>query len=249
LISGQILIFLLAGLIGGIVNAAAGGAKLFVFPLLLAADVPPIAANATSTVSLWPGQLPAVWVTRKDLIGAPRALFLNMLPPLAGALCGALTLIYSTEAAFLTLIPFMLLIAVSAILLGKRLASVMQWAFPGDRLRYATHVMLFGAGFYAGYFGAGLGFILLAVLSVAGGIGLHHANAAKNLFAFGINTTAIVPLSLSGLVDWRAAVSVLLGGLAGGYLGARLTRMVPEWILRWVVAGLGLVLTASFLLR
>ncbi len=242
-------LFLGAGIVGGIVNAAAGGAKLFVFPLLLAAGLPPLTANATGTVALWPAQLPAAWVLRKDLNEDPRALIVQLLPALAGAFCGALALIFSSEAAFLTAIPALLLLAVAAIILGNRTASLLQRIFPGNRLKYASQALLFGTGFYGGYFGAGLGFMLIAVLSVAGGVGLHRANANKIVFAFFINTTAIVPLGLSGLIDWVAAASVMTGGLAGGYLGAWFTRKVPEWLLRGTVAGLGLVLTASFLLR
>lgn len=245
----QILLFALAGVVGGVVNAAAGGAKLFVFPMLLAAGMPPLAANATGTVALWPALLPAAWVLRADLMQKARELLRLMIPALLGALCGALALIWSSEAAFLAAIPFLLLLAVGAILLGNRAVDVMRWLFPGDRLKAATGVLLFAVGFYGGYFGAGMGFMLLAVLSVAGGIGLRQANASKMLFAFCINTTAVVPLAFSGLVDWSAAMAVLLGGMAGGYLGAKLTQMVSERVLRVTVASLGLVLTASFLLR
>lgn len=245
----QILLFLGAGLAGGVVNAAAGGAKLFVFPLLLAAGLPPLAANATSTVAVWPSQLPAIWVFRKELLENLRGLFRQMIPALAGAFCGAMALIWSSEAAFLAVIPVLLTIAVGAILLGNRTADLAQRLFPGDRLKSATGVLLFFSGVYGGYFGAGYGFILIAVLSLAGGVGLRRVNATKNLFAFCMNTTAVVPLAFSGLIDWVAAGTVLIGALAGGYLGARLTLAVPENVLRAVVAGLGVVLTASFLLR
>lgn len=245
----QIALFALAGFVGGIVNAAAGGAKLFVFPMLLAAGLPPLAANATSTVALWPALLPAAWVLRADLLEKARSLFRLMIPALVGALCGAFALIWSSESAFLMAIPFLLILSVGAILLGNRAAEVMRRLFPGDRLKAATGVLLFAVGFYGGYFGAGMGFMLIAVLSVAGGIGLRQANASKVLFAFCINTTAVIPLAFSGLVDWLAAGAVLTGGLAGGYFGARLTQLVSERVLRIAVAALGLVLTASFLLR
>ncbi len=91
--------------------------------------------------------------------------------------------------------------------------------------------------------------MLIAVLSVAGGFGIREANANKALFATAINTTAVVPLALSGLVDWRAMFGVLLGGLLGGYLGARLTLRVPEQIMRAAVALLGVALTVSYLMR
>jgi hypothetical protein len=248
-VTEQILLFIAAGLVGGAVNAAAGGAKLFVFPLLLAVGLSPLAANATGTMALWPALLPAVWVLRADLAARARTLFTLMVPSLVGALFGALALIWSSESTFLAAIPLLLLIAVGAIVLGDRVVDVMARLFPGDRLKAATGVLLFGVGFYGGYFGAGLGFMLIAVLSVSGGVGLRKANAAKVLFAFCINTTAVVPLAFSGLVDWLAAASVLAGGLLGGYLGARMTQRVSERALRIAVASLGLVLTVSFLIR
>ncbi|AKH98881.1 putative permease [Hoeflea sp. IMCC20628] len=244
----QIALFLVAGLFGGIVNAAAGGAKLFVFPMLLAAGLPPLVANATGTAGVWPSQLAAIWVFREHLRDNIRGLIGQMLPALAGAFCGALALIWSSEAAFLAVIPVLLIIAVGAILLGNRLAEIAQRLFPGDRLKPVTGFLLFASGVYGGYFGAGYGFILLAVLSVTG-LGLRQANASKNLFAFCMNTIAVIPLSFSGLIDWVAAGSVLTGSLIGGYFGARLSQAVPEKYLRAGVAGVGVILTASFLLR
>ena len=245
----DILLFLAVGLAGGVVNAAAGGAKLFVFPLLLATGLPPLAANATGTVALWPATLPAAWHYRRELHANRKVLALTLLPGLAGALCGALVLVTSPESAFVAVTPFLLVIAVTAILLGRRLATVMQRILPQRSILGIAGVMMFGVGFYGGYFGAGMGFMLLAVLATAFGGELHRANAKKNLFAFCINSVAVVPLLMSGYVDLRAAVLVLIGGLAGGYLGGHIIRRVPDWLLRVVVASLGLVLTAFFLLR
>ena len=245
----QILLFLLAGLAGGFVNAAAGGAKLFVFPLLLASGLPPIAANATGTVALWPATLPAVWLYRKELRESGRTLLINLLPAVVGALLGALLLISAPQAAFLAAVPVLLLIAATAILLGRKLTTLMHRAFAGRAFASVTMTLLFAIGFYGGYFGAGMGFMLLAVLSATTLAELHRVNAAKNAFAFAINSTAVVPLAFSHQVDWVAAIVVLIGGLVGGYVSGRIVRLVPEWLLRLVVATLGLSLTAWFLLR
>src|SRR6056297_1417921 len=149
--TGEILIFLAAGLIGGTVNAMAGGAKLFVFPLLLASGLPPIAANVTQGVALWPAQLPAVWVYRSELLRDARALGRQMVPALAGALASALIMVNSSDEAF---------VAVVAIVLGPRTTDLMRWAFPGRKLGIATAVLLGAIGFYGGFFGAGMGFML-----------------------------------------------------------------------------------------
>ena len=245
----ELVLFLADGLFGGAVNAAAGGAKLFVFPMLLGAGLPPLMANATGTIALWPAHLPAVWVYRRELATEGRRIWRRAWPVLVGALTGAFALIASTEAAFVSIVPLCLALAVGAILAGNRLpALVRRWA-PGGAGVLLSGVLLYLCGVYGGYFGAGLGFMLLAVLSLAGNVDMQTANAQKNLLAFSINTTAVVPLALSGLVDWLAAVGVLAGGLVGGYFGASLTRLVPPRALRWGVGLLGVALTLSFLLR
>lgn len=243
----ELLLFFFAGIVGGIVNAAAGGAKLFVFPMLLATGMPPLMANATGAVAMWPAQIAAVWVNRKGLFDNPGALFRQMLPALVGGFAGAVALIFSSEEAFLAVIPALLLLSVVAILMGKRLAPLMERAFPGGRLQKATHVLMFAVGFYGGYFGAGLGFMLIAVLSVAGGLTMQAANTRKNLVAFFIYSVAVVPLSVSGLVDWGAAGTVLVGGLIGGYVGGVVTKHLPDTPMRIAVAGIGLVLVVSYL--
>lgn len=243
------LIFLMAGVAGGVVNASAGGAKLFVFPLLLASGLSPVAANVTAAVALWPAQLPAVWVWRKTLLADSRRLARQAIPAIAGGLTGALLLIGFPDETFVAAIPFLLAIAVGAIVLGPRLAVLLQRALPPRQLAAMTGGLLFLTGVYAGYFGAGMGFMLIAVLTAASGLGIRNANAAKNLMSVAISTTAVVPLALSGLVDWPAALLVLAGGLAGGYAGGHLVRRIPERPMRIGVAAIGVALTASFLLR
>ncbi|MXQ06840.1 TSUP family transporter [Alphaproteobacteria bacterium GH1-50] len=243
----EILLFLAAGFLGGAVNAAAGGAKLFVFPFLLASGLPPIAANVTQGVALWPAQLPAVWVYRAEIRAEFRNLFTLLIPAFLGALSGAIIMVNSSDAAFVGVVPFLLAIAVAAIVLGPRTTDLMRRVLPAARLKAATAVLMAATGFYGGFFGAGMGFMLLAVLSIATGRGLVQVNGAKNLFAFVIQSVAVGPMVLSGLVNWPAAVCVLIGGVIGGYGGAQLVRRLPENLVRLGVAALGVVLTLTFL--
>ena len=242
------LIYLVAGLAGGAVNASAGGAKLFVFPLLLASGLSPLAANVTAAVALWPAQLPAVWVWRKTLLADASRLARQAVPAVTSGLLGALLLIGFPADTFVAAIPFLLAIAVAAIVLGPQLAVLLQRALPPRQLAAMTGALLFLTGVYAGSFGAGMGFMLIAVLTAASGLAIQEANAAKNLMAVAISTTSVVPLMLSGLVDWPAALLVLAGGLVGGWLGGHLTRLVPAKAMRIGVAAIGVALTASFLL-
>ncbi len=243
----EMALFLGAGLVGGMVNTLAGGAKLFVFPILLASGLPPIVANATGTVALWPAQIPALWLHRHRILGQGIALIRRMLPALAGALLGALLLISSSERAFLAVIPFVLVTAVVIISLGNRTATWAARLLAPRNRGWAAGVLMFATGIYGGFFGAGMGFLIIAVLTLAGVTSIHDANAEKNALSTAINTTAVVPLMLSGLVHLPAAGVVLLGGLAGGYLGGRVAGYLPETPMRISIAVLGLVLTLSFL--
>lgn len=243
----EIVIFITAGIVGGMVNSAAGGAKLFVFPMLLATGLPPIAANVTQGVALWPAQLPAVWLYRRELMQDAKSFSWQLLPALLGAVVGSVIMVHSGNEVFARIVPLLLFIAVVAIVLGPKTTDLMRWAFPGERLRAATTVLLTLIGIYGGFFGAGMGFMLLAVLSASTGQGLGRVNGAKNLFAAAIQSAAVIPMMLSGFTDWLAAGCVLVGGLVGGYFGASIARRLPEKPLRVGVAVLGLVLTFSFL--
>lgn len=243
----EIGIFILAGFIGGAVNASAGGAKLFVFPLLLATGLPPIAANVTQSVALWPAQFPAVWVYRKVLLKDFRSLLGLMIPAIFGAVLGSVSMVNVSNTLFVKVIPFFLIIAVASIILGPQATYLLKRYVPTHQLNWITVALMAAIGFYGGFFGAGMGFMLLASLSLTTGTGIGEVNGAKNLFAVVIQSTAVIPMIFSGLTDWLAAVFVLIGGVLGGYLGAKLTQRVPEKPLRFGVATLGVVLTTSFL--
>jgi len=245
--AAELALFLGAGIVGGMVNSLAGGAKLFVFPLLLASGLPPIVANATGTVALWPAQLPAVWINRHRIAGQGGALLRRMWPALIGALIGAGLLIVASERAFLAAIPFVLVAAVGIIALGNRTATLSARFLPTRYRDVAAKMLIFATGIYGGFFGAGMGFLLIAVLTLAGVASIQSANTEKNVLSTAINTTAVVPLLLSGLVHLPAAIVVLLGGLAGGYLGGMLAGRLPETPMRVGIALLGMLLTLSFL--
>mgnify|MGYP000215223230 CR=1 FL=1 len=247
--SVDLLLFLAAGCLGGAVNVAAGGAKLFVFPILLSAGLPPLAANATGTVALWPAQVPGIVLFRKSLPAARGALLIDACCVAFGAVLGALALIRLGEDTFVDFIPLFLALAVTAILFGDLLAGWAARLAGSAGGPWLARILFLACGFYAGYFGAGLGFMILAAVILAGGTGLHASNAHKNVLAVAANTAAVIPLSLSGLVEWQAAAAVVLGGLAGGYLGARVVRLLPERPLKWTIALLGTVLTLAYLFK
>jgi uncharacterized membrane protein YfcA len=244
-----VLLLLAAGFAGGVVNAAAGGAKLFVFPLLLASGLPPIAANATGTVAMWPATIPAVFVQR-DLFGTTfRARPLPILVSILGAAGGALTLLTIGERVFMDVVPFLLGLATLSIGLGRHVRLLVPKGVTLGPNHPVALALLFAIAFYGGFFGAGMGFMMIAVFTLTVSDSARRANAEKNVFGTLINTVAVVPLALSGLVSWTAAALVLVGGLLGGYAGGRLTLILPDAIVRIVIVILGTALTISFLLR
>lgn len=244
----EALLFLAAGFAGGAINAAAGGAKLFVFPMLLAAGLPPVAANATATAGLWPGQAMSSLAYRRQLVALLPEAVLGFVIVLVGGLAGALLLLASGDALFMTAIPPLIAVATLTIAFGRRIVLWLPKDATGGGFRKpAAIAVLFLTAVYGGYFGAGMGFMLLAANTLAGHAQLSEANGLKNAMAFAINSIAMVPLALSGLIDWRAAAMVIIGGLVGGYAGGRLAQTVPDRYVRGLVVVIGAVLTLYYL--
>ena len=210
--------FFAAGIGGGLANAMAGGGKLIVFPLLLAAGLPPKVANVTGTVGVWPAQAPAAWVYRDRIGGDPRALLREALPGLVGTVFGALALIFVEEAVFVAVVPFLLVVAVTVIVFGKELSAWVRRQGGGPGVAAAV---MFATGIYAGFFGAGMSLMIVAALTLAGVADIHDANARKNLYGFALNSASVLWLGFSGLVSWPAAILVALGALLGAMAGRR----------------------------
>lgn len=243
----ETLLFLAAGFAGGAINAAAGGAKLFVFPMLVAAGLSPLAANATATAGLWPAQAMSSLAYRRRLAELLPDAILGFAIVLVGGLIGALLFLASGATLFTMAIPPLIAVATLTIAFGRR---IVLWLPKGNSRgfrRPAASAVLFLAAVYGGYFGAGLGFMLLAAITLAGREKLADANGLKNAMAFATNSIAMVPLALSGLVDWRAAATVIVGGLAGGYAGGILAQMVPDRYVRALVVAIGVLLTFHYL--
>lgn len=243
-----------AGLAGGAVNAIAGGATFFTFPAMLAVGLPPVVANASNTVALWPASCAAALTDRKAL-WAERAMAAPFVAiGLAGGLAGAVLLLATPNEAFRVAIPFLLLLA-TATFAGS--GPLLRWlrarrpaAAAPPRPRQPAILGLIGfCAIYGGYFGAGIGIMMMAGLTLAGVTPLHLANATKNLLAATINGVAVVVFVASGIVAWPATLVMLAGAVAGGFLGARLARHTPAPALRAVVVTVGTLLTAWYFWR
>ena len=239
----------LAGLAAGVVNAVAGGGSLLSFPALLAVGYPSVAANVTNTVSLWPGYLSGALAYRADLRAQrSRVVALGITAALGGA-TGTVLLLVAPEAVFDAVVPFLVLVAVGLLAVQPRVAARVRRraedrateraaagrAARADHAGLALHASTFAAATYGGYFGGGLGVILLAVLGIFLPDDLSRLNGLKNALSLVVNTAALVGFGLFGPVAWAAVAVVGPASLVGGVGGSRLARRLPAMVLRRVV--------------
>ncbi|WP_413717868.1 sulfite exporter TauE/SafE family protein [Silicimonas sp. MF1-12-2] len=244
----EYILLAIAGLAGGMVNVAAGGAKLFVFPLLLSLGLPPLAANATGTVALWPSTLPGAFArkgseAKLDIPG----LWIDLPLVGVGGVIGVALLIGLGERVFVSVVPFLLILALAVIAFGDRLKTLAE-RVQADGGKTLRRVLIFLCGVYAGYFGAGIGFFLVASMVVSGTTHFHSAVRQKNLFVAFANTAAVSVLAWSGLVTWLAAGIIFVFAIAGASIGAAIIPRISPNILRGFILIMGSILTARFVI-
>lgn len=242
------LVLLIAGFMGGMLNAVAGGGTFITFPALVASGLPVVSANATTTVAALPGYLAATVGFRRDIAQIPRRDFLRMtLWSLLGGMVGSSLLLVSSNAGFALLVPFLLLAATSVFIWG---AAIRAWA---GRHRHA--VRPFGAGsmlpvaIYGGYFNGGLGIVLLALFALWGMTDLNQMNGLKSWLSFALSMMSCAIFALGGQVAWGPAAIMAIGTVLGGYLGPPVARRIPMSVLRALIAAVGFGMTALFFWR
>jgi uncharacterized membrane protein YfcA len=237
-----------AGLLAGAMNAAAGGGSFVTLPALVAVGVPPVEANASSTVALFPGSLASVVAYRRDFtpfVGLP----VRTLVPvsLAGGLVGALLLLWTPARAFDTLVPWLLLAGSLAFAFGGRAGAALRRVVRiGPRALLACQ---FSLGVYGGYFGGAVGIMMMAAWGLFGVSDIKAMNATKVLLVGAMNAVAVPCFVLSGRVWWPQAGVVLIAAVAGGYGGASLARRIPASRLRMGITAFNFLITAAFFLR
>ncbi len=261
----QALLLVVAAALGGALNSVAGGGSFLTFPILLFTGVPPIVANATSTVALWPGSVASVGAYRAELRHVRHIAFLGGVSLVGGA-AGALLLLHTSSSAFEGLIPYLLGLATALFAFNKRLTATLR-AYRERRAGpavgtsaaidgRATPRGLAGLGAaqlviatYGGYFGGGIGILMLATLGLMGMDKIHEMNALKTVLASSINGVAVVLFVLAGSVYWPQALVMLVGAVCGGYVGARYALRIDQQLLRRLVVGVGVVLTVYFFIH
>jgi uncharacterized membrane protein YfcA len=248
----HLIIIFAAALVAGAINSVAGGGTLVSFPTLVWLGVPSKLANGTNTVSLWPGSLGSVWGYRRELKGTDRHVYALVVPSLLGGIAGAVLLQRTPTSTFDRLIPFLILFATCLFWVQEPLQRRFNLtAMHEARSHWLSWTMLFqfGVGVYGGYFGAGIGILMLAALSLMGHSDIHQMNGVKNLLALTINGIAAVYFVYIGLVVWQDAIVMMAGAILGGVAGADVARRLGRTTVRRVVIAIGFVMAVSMLFR
>ncbi len=245
-----ILVFL-AAIAAGAVNALAGGGTLITFPMLIFLGIPPVTASVTNTVALCPGYFGGTLAQREDLRGQGRRLWLVLPAGIVGGVLGGFLLLQTGEKLFSDLVPFLILLA-SGLLAAQdpiRAWLTRRLGESHGSLESFTWLPVGLASVYGGYFGAGLGVMLLSALGLTVNDSLTRLNALKQAVSFIVNVAAAVFFLFSGKVAWTVAIVMAVGALLGGVIGGRLAGRVKPSVLKWTVIIIGVFISILYFFR
>ncbi|HEU0214616.1 MAG TPA: sulfite exporter TauE/SafE family protein [Jiangellaceae bacterium] len=237
----EALLVVAAGLGAGAINTVVGSGTLVTFPTLVAVGLPPVVANVSNTVGLVPGSVSGAWAYRRELGGQASRLLRLGAATVSGAVAGAILLLVLPAAAFAAIVPVLILVACVLVVVQPWLVRWLGERPRGDHGGPLLWLMIFVTGAYGGYFGAGQGVLLIAVLGLGLSETIQRANAAKNVLAGLANLVAGAIFAVVADVDWAAAGLVAIGAAAGGIVGGGVARRLPPAALRAVVVVIGLV--------
>lgn len=245
---GIMLLLFGAGVAAGALNAIAGGATFFTFPALILSGLPPLVANATNFIALVPSNIAALPAFRDELKALGRELIAPISVGASGGLIGALALVYLGGDLFASAVPYLMGFATLLFAAAPyiRRVVVRQIRTPSKSTGIVPLILLFGFSIYGGYFGAGLGQIILAALVLNGYDDFHVANALKNGIIAAISLVAVAVYGFSGAVSFPHAIIMMLGATLGGYLGGSMSKTVPQNALRVGVIVFGALLTIYY---
>jgi uncharacterized protein len=248
-----VLIFI-AAFVAGVINSISGGGTLITFPALVWLGMDPVIANTTNTVALWPGTIAALIARRGEMRANGRAAIILAVPSIAGGLLGAMVLIHTPAQIFRTVAPGLMFFA-SLILGGQELLGRNAKRFSGVEGREPSirgwsliTGVLFVVAIYGGYFGAGIGILILAVLGVAGMTDIHRMIALRVFCSMCVNGIAAVYFVMFSAISWPAALIMAIAQISGNWLGASVSRNINEVVLRRSIVAFGLAM-AGLLLR
>jgi len=242
-----------AAFFAGAINSVAGGGTMLTFPVLLALGLPPVVANATNTVGIWPGSIGSLLGFRKELAALPKRVLWLSIPAFVGGLLGALTLRYTPESVFERAVPGLILFATLLFVVQAKLRRGPQATHEALLLgggKLASGLLLqFGVAIYGGYFGAGMSIMALAVLGFIGMTDMLAMSATTSLLGFAINGAAGAVFIAAGLIAWPYAFAMTVGSLLGGYGAAGIARRIGKTLLRRFVIVVGFSISAALFVR
>jgi uncharacterized membrane protein YfcA len=250
----HLLFAMLAAFFAGAINSVAGGGTLVSFPALLALGLPSIAANATSTVAIWPGSMGSMWGFRREMRASPPRYRWLAVPCMVGGLIGALLLRCTPGALFDRLVPFLILFATGLFTVQSRVQKRLESAPHSDALRGAAWVAgawlaQFGVGIYGGYFGAGMSIMLLTVLSFMGLEDILTMSALTSFFSFFVNGVASGLFAALHMVVWPYVFGMMVAALLGGYAAAGVARRVRKVMVRRFVIVVGFTIAVILFVK
>jgi uncharacterized protein len=229
-------------------NAIAGGGSFLSFPALMAAGMPAIPANATNSCAMWVGMIGGTGAYWNDIKPHRHLLYAMFGISVVGAILGASLLLITPEPAFKAMIPWLLLFA-TLLFAVSPLLSRLHVSDGRPSHSWWQYLAQFAVAVYGGYFTAGIGILMLALLAFSGLPTFNATNGMKNVLSIAINGFSLVPFLIVGIIDWKLAIPMSLLALAGGYVGARLFRRLPASYGRASVIAIGTTMTLVFFLK
>ncbi len=242
---------ILAAFGAGFVNAVAGGGTLLTFPALLYAGMSSITANATSTTAIVPGSVMSSWAYRRHLVEKRTRVWTLALPSLLGGVGGAVLLFHTPEKVFRFVVPYLILLACGLLLLNEPIGRWISQRAEAHPKKHAAALWFsqFAIAIYGGYFGAGIGILMLAAMAIFLPEDLQAANGMKNFFAVLINGIAAVYFIAVGAAVLKVALFMAVAAIAGGFIGAKTAQRMSPHILRSAVVVFGVIVAVRLMLK
>lgn len=245
----QMIMLVGAGILGGMANAMAGGASLFTFPAMLATGLPAITANASNAFSLLPANSLAAFLDREKLPQPDKNFALTGVVSLVGGVIGAFLLLTTPAKLFSDIVPALIGLATAMFIFSKAIRNGMARLIEGHEHPRLRAALVFVSGIYGGYFGAGLGVVLMAVLSATAAWELRTTNAFKNVLGFLANLSANMIFVWQGVISWPETLTMMVGTAIGGFAGAKLVKVLPAAWVRNAISAAGVVMTVIYVKR
>ena len=247
-----------AAAIGGALNAVAGGGSFLTLPALIVAGVSPVVANATSTLALWPASISSTVAYRREIKSTRQWMAVLGLTSVVGGLAGALLLVRTSDESFLRLLPWLMLVASATFSLGNKLRPTPKESGGAHRFEQggAWHPAMLGVvvfqfviALYGGYFGGGMGIMMLATMALAGMTNIHEMNGLKSFLGVSINGVALATFIVSGAISWKYGLVMAVGATLGGYSTATFARKLDARHVRRFVIVIGWAMTIYFFVK